>query len=286
MNVGFHLKMLKTLSRWETGKQVPDALMIPEIAKALDISIPEIYGVAYTNNEYIVQSERIDYSRVTSYKFISMLALLMFVVGDGIYSRTGMYWHYMKVGAIILLVFSILLFWAAEVSFREFYIKTSNSDIYGDYHMKWLASVVPITGFLAGVIIPICKSQAITMFNHIDVLFPLVVFQGGILILNYNLRTKVTYRVEEIPMHEINNYDQNLISWIQECNVIGKEVNIKNSYRYDEENENNITSYLIYMPHGYKDTDLKVTYYWGIGGKVLKLDFRNTTPFIDDNYYL
>ena len=40
------------------------------------------------------------------------------------------------------------------------------------------------------------------------------------------------------------------------------------------------------MPHGYKDTDLKVTYYWGIGGKVLKLDFRNTTPFIDDNYYL
>ena len=26
--------------------------------------------------------------------------------------------------------------------------------------------------------------------------------------------------------------------------------------------------------------------YWGMGGKVLKLDFRNTTPFVDDNYYL
>ena len=35
----------KTLSRWETDKQVPDALMLPEIAKALDMSIGEIYGV-------------------------------------------------------------------------------------------------------------------------------------------------------------------------------------------------------------------------------------------------
>ena len=36
----------KTLSRWETDKQVPDALMIPEIARALDMSIAEIYGIA------------------------------------------------------------------------------------------------------------------------------------------------------------------------------------------------------------------------------------------------
>ena len=35
----------KTLSRWETDKQVPDALMIPEIAKALDTSIGELYGL-------------------------------------------------------------------------------------------------------------------------------------------------------------------------------------------------------------------------------------------------
>ena len=37
----------KTLSRWETGKQIPDSLTIPEIAKVLDISINEIYGVDY-----------------------------------------------------------------------------------------------------------------------------------------------------------------------------------------------------------------------------------------------
>ena len=34
----------KTVSRWETGKQIPDALAMPEIAKALKISVGELYG--------------------------------------------------------------------------------------------------------------------------------------------------------------------------------------------------------------------------------------------------
>ena len=64
----------KTLSRWETDKQVPDALMIPEIAKALDISIGELYGVeengqcgasnSYTKNGII---EEIDYARINTF---------------------------------------------------------------------------------------------------------------------------------------------------------------------------------------------------------------------------
>ena len=64
----------KTLSRWETDKQVPDALMIPEIAKALDISIGELYGVeenvqcgmsnSDTKNGVI---EEIDYARINAY---------------------------------------------------------------------------------------------------------------------------------------------------------------------------------------------------------------------------
>lgn len=43
----------KTLSRWETDKQVPDALMIPEIAKALELSISELYGVAESENKVV-----------------------------------------------------------------------------------------------------------------------------------------------------------------------------------------------------------------------------------------
>lgn len=394
----------KTLSRWETGKQVPDALMIPEIAKALDISIHEIYGVAHTNNEHISSSDKIDYSRITSYKLMSLLSLLLFAAGYVIYSHTGFYWHYMKVGSMIPLGLSAFLFLAAELSFEEFYTKTSNSDIYRVSHMKWLGSVIPITGFIVGVIIPIFKTRATTMFNNIDVIFPLVIFQGVILIfyvkrhlhnrkqgveeanflgiyalafiavifsgffifytlsnpyrtegsfvydwqigmiekrikacelgvgissffmnllhskivlevlessfkkvfkiismttvilgaimmatvliLNYNMRSKVTYEIKELTLSELTNDNRNLLSWIQECNITGNEINIESSYRYDSENKKDITCYLIYMPHGYKDTELKVNYYLGIGGKVLKLDFKNTTQFVDDNYYL
>lgn len=38
----------KTLSRWETGKQIPDALTLLDIAKALDLTISEIYGAEET----------------------------------------------------------------------------------------------------------------------------------------------------------------------------------------------------------------------------------------------
>lgn len=35
----------KTVSRWETGRQIPDALTMQDIAKALDMSVSELYGV-------------------------------------------------------------------------------------------------------------------------------------------------------------------------------------------------------------------------------------------------
>ena len=35
----------KTVSRWETDKQIPDALTMQDIARALNISVSELYGV-------------------------------------------------------------------------------------------------------------------------------------------------------------------------------------------------------------------------------------------------
>ena len=51
----------KTLSRWETGKQIPDSLIIPEIAKVLDISINEIYGVDYEGIKTAAAAKIADY---------------------------------------------------------------------------------------------------------------------------------------------------------------------------------------------------------------------------------
>lgn len=41
----------KTVSRWETDKQIPDALTMQDIAKALDMSVSELYGVEVTQTD-------------------------------------------------------------------------------------------------------------------------------------------------------------------------------------------------------------------------------------------
>ena len=87
-------------------------------------------------------------------------------------------------------------------------------------------------------------------------------------------------------MYELTNYDRSIWEWIQECNISGKEINLLSVYRYDAESENEVYCYLIYLPHGYQDTKFKARYHLGTNGKVLELDFKNTTQIMDDNYYL
>ena len=79
----------KTLSRWETGKQIPDSLTIPEIAKVLDISINEIYGVDYEGNKTTASAEIADYRRISSYKITSAFSAILFILGYGLYAQTN-----------------------------------------------------------------------------------------------------------------------------------------------------------------------------------------------------
>ena len=392
----------KTLSRWETGKQIPDALTIPEIAKMLDISINELYGVTCEESHTTTSAEIMDDRRINSYKVTSAFSGLMFLIGYVLYSQTGSYWHYMKVGATLLLAISIFLFLVSEITFEEFYRKTMRANEYEMIHDKWFGIVVPITGLIAGIIIPVFKAPVIIIVNSWDVMFPLAVYQSIVLafyikrhlynraegienknfiiiyifaslailcsiifivsvlsnpyhnalsydvqannilqkikyyelaagsmfflmnifyskrilnicensfknvmkyfviiaaaiaavitlivgIVNHNLNAKVSYHINEVPMYELTNYDRSIWEWIQECNISGKEINLLSVYRYDAENENEVYCYLIYLPHGYQDTKFKARYHLGTNGKVMELEFKNTTQIMDDNYYL
>ncbi|MBQ7809916.1 MAG: helix-turn-helix transcriptional regulator [Clostridia bacterium] len=42
----------KTVSRWESGNQFPDAILLPDLAEALDISIGELYGIKTETLQY------------------------------------------------------------------------------------------------------------------------------------------------------------------------------------------------------------------------------------------
>ena len=111
----------------------------------------------------------------------------------------------------------------------------------------------------------------------------MMVFIMGI--VNYNLQSKVTYVSGEIAIDELINHGDNILDWIQECNLRGMEINLLNDYIEDPEIGEIITRYLIYMPHGYKGTELDVRYQIGLKEKVLRIEAENTTQIADDNYY-
>ena len=77
-----------------------------------------------------------------------------------------------------------------------------------------------------------------------------------------------------------------MIDWIEECNLSGEEICMKKSSVYRGEGEQ-ADAYLIYLPHGYEDTELKIRYQVGkLGRNILKIEVENTTQIVDDTYYL
>jgi len=102
---------------------------------------------------------------------------------------------------------------------------------------------------------------------------------------NKNLQSRVIYTSGEVPMYQLTNYSYDLIDWIQECNLSGEEICMKKSSVYRGEGEQ-ADAYLIYLPHGYEETELKIRYQVGLGENILKIEAENTTQIVDDTYYL
>lgn len=397
----------KTLSRWETDKQIQDALMIPEIAKVLDMSIGEIYGSAeaFTETNNFLENEmktdnnsvkeEVDYARITSYKIVLLTGAFLLALGSGIYSFMGVLWNYMKIGALILFVIGLAVFCIGELTFTEFYHRKDNPDIYQKIHKRWFQIAVPLAGLFIGIVIPLLKPPVVTLFNNWDAILPLILFQGCVLILyrkdrqengkwhmilviigtvcitgflmnalnnpyryivgvtyqewffeafwgrikifelasglvffcinvmhskevlgiyekilkkaakiacigilvgsavialcicitNRNLQSRVTFTAGEVPMYQLTNYSHELIDWVQEWNLSGEEICMKECL-VSRGAGKTAHAYLIYLPHGYEGTELKIDYQIGLGGKVLKIEAENTTQIVDDNYYL
>lgn len=186
----------KTVSRWETGKQIPDALSLLEIAKALNMTISAIYGTPQdeesASHTIVAAHEHAVHNRLSKKKIIIGNALII-------------------IAAIIGLVI----------------------------------------GFL-----------------------------------NWKLQSKVFYTAEEVPMYKLISYDHSIREWIISCNSQPEKIHLLSRLKTDAETNRDIACYLIYFPSGYENTEFQVRYRLGLNGKVLKLDFKNTTDIIDDTYYL
>ena len=69
----------KTVSRWETDKQIPDALTMQDIARALNISVSELYGVEAM--QVNVSSKSSLHKKIRKIFCIGVLIAVLLIVG-------------------------------------------------------------------------------------------------------------------------------------------------------------------------------------------------------------
>lgn len=90
----------KTVSRWESGNQIPDAILLPDLAEALGISINDLYGYkteAETNTALPCTAhvnKRAELMRF-AYKISMTLGLVLFVFGSMLMIHINDIYHYM-----------------------------------------------------------------------------------------------------------------------------------------------------------------------------------------------
>lgn len=186
----------KTLSRWETGKQIPDALTLAEIAKALDLPISEMYGITQADGG-------LSDSPATTEE-------------NGRHNKAKKYWKFISVAFTAMMVIAILI---------------------------------------------IC-------------------------VVNQHLTNQVTYSAEVVPMYKLTSYDHSILEWIHACDMETEEIHLLSRLRTDTQTKQDIVCYLIYIPNGYESTQPHIRYRFGLHGKVLELDFKNTAEDSKDHYYL
>ncbi len=77
----------KTVSRWESGNQIPDAILLPDLSEALKISINDLYGLKKGEPNTTETLSQSHFSKVkpwiiTGYKIAMTLSLILFLFGS------------------------------------------------------------------------------------------------------------------------------------------------------------------------------------------------------------
>lgn len=77
----------KTVSRWESGNQIPDAMLLPDLVEALKISINDLYGLKKDEPNTTATLSQSQFPKVkawiiTGYKIAMTLSLILFLFGS------------------------------------------------------------------------------------------------------------------------------------------------------------------------------------------------------------
>ncbi len=145
----------KTVSRWETGKQIPDALMMPELAKSLEMGIDELYGINRTIEEIPVK-EPIQEQKVTLFKLVLLIAASVYF-----FINCGACLPFGTIALIMVCIGMGVVLFAITMVFRGFYRRKANADCYELENFRWLGLVVLFVDFVIAIWVPLIK-------NHIN----------------------------------------------------------------------------------------------------------------------
>ncbi len=91
----------KTVSRWESGNQIPDAILLPDLAEALKISINELYGLAENESASLGDSDNFQSPHklsaliITAYKISMATGLVLFLFGSMLMIHINDIYYYM-----------------------------------------------------------------------------------------------------------------------------------------------------------------------------------------------
>ena len=216
----------KTVSRWETGNQIPDALTIPEIARVLDMTIDELYGNKKNEKEPEQTSDKkdedeieepqdsaperknkeypnLEYGKITIFKIALVLGVFGCFVASTIFACNYVLY---ATGWILLmgLVFAgiSLYFLVCEVVFHEFYKRKELSFYYEKENVKWFGLAMMVAYVILSVWMPFL--QVANQYRTLTYLGITIMLSFGLILYIASMlyRRKMKKMGYEVPMSD------------------------------------------------------------------------------------
>ena len=187
----------KVISKWETGKSVPDTSILLELANVLEISLDELLKSGKEVTEQSIKTAVADKVDV-KYKNILLFTLLFIVIGTILFSVAKLldYKDYHREYQVTVAIFYVLAI--LFVIFSLFYFLISRNKLIIDYprfkevdnnYVKKLIIIYGIATFIITLVITI--THRLIIFELLIVLAIAGLIEAGVYLLVFYIINKI-----------------------------------------------------------------------------------------------
>ena len=179
----------KVISKWETGKSVPDTSILVELANVLGISLNELLKSEKDVTEGSIKSAMADKVDI-KYKNVLLITSLFIVIGTILFFVPGLIsYYYHRILVVMLYMLGILF-----LVFSIFYFLISRNKLIIDYprfkevDKKYINRLLVIYGIATfAITLLIALNNRLDFFELSIVLIIAVLIEIGVYILIYKL---------------------------------------------------------------------------------------------------